>query len=402
MMKATLVSRCLLLTGLASSLPAAHAAGTWFEARNDAMGGTGVASSKYGAAPLLNPALLTKASPSDDLSIILPAVGAQVSDPDNLQDGFDNIKHAWDNLENTTDTDNSASSAAQLKKSLTDISGHSGQANAGVGAVIAVPNATLPFALVVKGWGEAKARAVVSDSDLAYLDSAGAGLVQPDKTALNNLTSRAEGVAALVSEYGIAFAHPFTLGDVPVSVGITPKFQRVDTWNYNVAINNYSTSDFHSGDWKCSESGANVDLGFSADLTPAWTVALAAQNLVARSVDTREVNGSQDSFKIRPQATAGTAWSNGVVTFAADVDMTPESGFASDEKRQYAGVGAELNAWSWAQLRLGYRADMRNSDNNVVTAGIGISPFDLVHLDLTGMAGTDRTYGAVAQLSVTF
>ncbi len=88
-MKTTLITRCLMVAGLASSLPVAHAAGTWFEARNDAMGGTGVASSKYGAAPLLNPALLAKSGPSDDLSIILPVVGAQVSDPDNLQDGFD-------------------------------------------------------------------------------------------------------------------------------------------------------------------------------------------------------------------------------------------------------------------------------------------------------------------------
>lgn len=402
MMKPTLITRGLMIAGLISSLPAAHAAGTWFEARNDAMGGTGVASSKYGSAPLLNPALLTKSEPGDDLSIILPSVGAQLSDPDNLQDGFDNVKHAWDKLEKSTGTGNSAASATELRKSLTDISGDSGWADAGVSAVIAVPNDTLPFALVIKGWGQAKARAVVSKSDLAYLDAAGTGIVQPDEAALNNLTSRAEGVAALVSEYGIAVAHKFTLAEIPVSVGITPKFQRVDTWNYNVAINNYSTSDFRSDDWKRSESGANVDLGFSADLTPEWTVALAGQNLVARNVDTREVNGQQDSFKIRPQATAGTAWSNGLVTFAADVDVTPTSGFASDDKRQYAGVGAELNAWSWAQLRAGYRADMRNSDNNVVTAGIGISPFDVVHLDLTGMAGTDRTYGAVAQLAVTF
>lgn len=402
MMKATLITRCLMVAGLVSSLPAAHAAGTWFEARNDAMGGTGVASSKYGAAPLINPALLTKATPDDDVSIILPAVGAQVSDPDNLQDGFDNVKNAWDNLESTAGTGNSEASAADFRKSLTDVSGQSGRAEAGASAVIAVPNDTLPFAVIIKGWGQAKAGAVVSDSDLAYLDAASAGLVQPDETALNNMTSRAEGVAALVSEYGIALAHPFTLGDVPVSVGVTPKFQRVDTWNYNVAINNYNTSDFRNGDWKRSESGANVDLGFSADLTPEWTVALAAQNIVARSIDTREVNGVQDSFKIRPQTTLGTAWSNGAVTFAADVDVTPASGFASDEKRQYAGIGAELNAWSWAQLRAGYRADMRNSENNVVTAGIGISPFDVVHLDLTGMAGTDRTYGAVAQISFTF
>lgn len=38
------------------------AATSYFEARNDAMGGTGVASSHYGVAPLANPALLTKSA----------------------------------------------------------------------------------------------------------------------------------------------------------------------------------------------------------------------------------------------------------------------------------------------------------------------------------------------------
>ena len=38
----------------------ATAATSYFEARNDAMGGTGVASSHYSAAALANPALLTK------------------------------------------------------------------------------------------------------------------------------------------------------------------------------------------------------------------------------------------------------------------------------------------------------------------------------------------------------
>ncbi len=401
-MKLSLINHSLIIAGIISALPTANAAGTWAEARNDAMGGTGVASSKYGAAPLVNPALLAKSDATDDVSIILPSVGVMVSDPDNLEDGFDNIKNAWDNLENSAGTGNAANSANELKNALNGVSGRSAQAEAGVSAVIAIPNETLPFALVAKGWGLAKARGVVTDSDLAYLDAVENGLTQPDKAALSNLTSRAQGVAALVSEYGIALAHPFTLGGVPVSVGITPKFQRVDTWNYNVAINHYSRSDFDSSDWKSSKSGANVDLGFSADLTSKWTVGLAAQNLVPRSVDTLEVNGLRDSFKIRPQTTAGTAWSNNIVTFAADVDLTPASGFASDGKSQYAGVGVELNAWSWAQLRAGYRADMRNADRNVVTAGVGISPFNVVHLDLTGMVGTDRTYGAVAQLTYTF
>ena len=57
------------------------AATSYFEARNDAMGGTGVASSHYGVAPLANPALLTKAGPEDDFSLLIPSVGGQLSDP---------------------------------------------------------------------------------------------------------------------------------------------------------------------------------------------------------------------------------------------------------------------------------------------------------------------------------
>ena len=402
MMKVSMITRRITLALLATALPAAQAAGSWTEARNDAMGGTGVASSGYTAAALANPALMTRHDASDDVGIILPGIGAQVSDPDNLQDGLDRVKDNWKRLSDSAGSGNRAAQSAALKKSLQDVSGDSGNASAGVSAVIAIPNDSLPFALVVKGWGQAKARATVTDHDLTYLDAAQTGIFSPTQDDLDQLTSRAEGVAVLVSEYGLAMAHQFMLAGTPVSVGITPKFQRVDTWNYNVAINNYSTSDFHSGEWKRSESGANMDIGLATQLTPEWTVGLTGQNLVSGNVGTREVNGLRDTFLIRPQATAGTSWSNGLITLATDVDLTPASGFASDEKAQYAGVGAELNAWDWAQLRAGYRADMRNSDNNVFTAGIGISPFNVVHLDLTGMAGNDRTYGAAAQLTFTF
>lgn len=173
--------------------------------------------------------------------------------------------------------------------------------------MISIPNDTLPFALVVKGWGQAKARALITRHDLAYLDAVQIGILSPTKYNLNPLTSRSECVASLVSEYGLSLAHPFTLAGTPVSIGITPKLQRVDTWNYNVSINHYSPSNFHGGEWKHSESGGNVDVGFSEQLTPEWTVGLTGQNLVSRNVETREVNSLKDTFQIRPQATASTA-----------------------------------------------------------------------------------------------
>lgn len=52
----------------------AGAANTWAEARSDAMGGTGVASASYGSGVLINPALLAKAKPDDNVTVILPSV----------------------------------------------------------------------------------------------------------------------------------------------------------------------------------------------------------------------------------------------------------------------------------------------------------------------------------------
>ncbi|HIB1651878.1 TPA: conjugal transfer protein TraF, partial [Salmonella enterica subsp. enterica serovar Muenchen] len=70
-MKKNYIARSLIASSVLFAFHAS-AATSYFEARNDAMGGTGVASSHYGAAPLANPALLTKHNGSDDFSLILP------------------------------------------------------------------------------------------------------------------------------------------------------------------------------------------------------------------------------------------------------------------------------------------------------------------------------------------
>ena len=69
----------------------AGAANGWTEARNDAMGGTGVASANYGSGVLINPALLAKAKPDDDITLIAPTIGGQISDKDNLRSKIDDI-----------------------------------------------------------------------------------------------------------------------------------------------------------------------------------------------------------------------------------------------------------------------------------------------------------------------
>ena len=73
-MKKNHITRTIIASAVLFSFNAA-AATSYFEARNDAMGGTGVASSHYGVAPLANPALLTKHNSNDDCRIYQKTIG---------------------------------------------------------------------------------------------------------------------------------------------------------------------------------------------------------------------------------------------------------------------------------------------------------------------------------------
>lgn len=377
------------------------AATSYFEARNDAMGGTGVASSHYGVAPLANPALLTKSGAKDDFSLLLPSVGAQLSDPGNIADNADKISDDWKAFDRAVDSHSGVpQTAARLKERLQDFRNTHASAQAGVSALAALPGDTLAAALMLKTFGTVSVDGKVSDADLNYLESiANSNGQDVDK---DRLTSQAFARAALITDVGVALATELETAGQKWSLGFTPKFQRVDLFNYNVLVKNYDSSAFRGDRYHNTKNGINADIGASMDLDDNWTLGLVAQNLIPRSIETKEVNGVTETFRIRPQVTTGVSWHNDMFTTALDVDLTPASSFTSDSKRQFAAVGAEFNTWKWAQLRTGYRQNLASNNGSAFTAGIGLSPFDVVHLDIAGLAGTDNTYGAVAQLSVTF
>ncbi|EBV5178787.1 conjugal transfer protein TraF [Salmonella enterica subsp. enterica serovar Carmel] len=400
MMKKNQITSTLIASAVLFAFNAS-AATSYFEARNDAMGGTGVASSHYGVAPLANPALLTKHDSSDDFSLLLPSVGAQFSDPDDISNKADDIKADWDAFDRAVDSNYGVKQAAgNLKRRLQEFRNIHADAQAGVSAVAAMPNDTLPFALMIKSYGTANVDGKVSDADLDYLEKVANGTItNVDKNAL---TSRAYGRAAVISDIGISFAKELETAGQKWSLGLTPKYQRVDLFNYNVTVQDYDKNDFDSDQYHSTKNGFNADIGAYTDLNSNWTVGLVVQNIVPRSIDSKEVNGVTETFKIRPQATTGVSWHNSLFTTALDVDLTPASGFTSDNKRQFASVGAEFNAWKWAQLRAGYRQNMASDSGSAFTAGVGISPFNVVHLDVSGLIGTDHDYGAIAQLQFTF
>lgn len=391
-----------------------NAAGTWTETRNDAMGGTGVASSRWSSAVLINPALLTKSQEGDNAALLIPAVGMQITDPDNLQNNIDDISNSAEDYLNYANIPlqqiirnpgiyrQMQNDAADLSRQLQNVKGEQARAKAGGAIAVSIPNETLPFAFVVKAYGTAKVTSDITQHDLDYLNGIANGTVIPNRNDLNNLTSKGFGRAAIVSDYGVAVAHKFDLGDVPVSVGVTPKLQKTWLYNYSTSVYQYKKDDISDSRYRSSDTGFNIDAGLAADFGDSWTVGLTGQNLVSRDIDTKVVDGFKDTYQIRPLVTTGVAWHSDLVVLTTDVDLTETKNFKSEDNSQFAGVGAEISPLPWLAVRAGYRADMRSNESNVFTGGVGFAPFDLVHIDLMGLYGEDQTWGAGLQVGMTF
>lgn len=415
----------------------AEAANTWTEARNDAMGGTGVASAHYGSGVLINPALLAKSKEDDDITVILPSVGAQVSDKDNLQDEIDQISDQISYYENVIEnlttqalrTDPQGTvrqlqlAATTLADELEFLDGKTAHGNAGAGIAVSIPGANISMAFVAKAYAHARISSEIDPQDIVFLrnieNSAGMTSQMAFSAAINgsdvitqNLNSTASGRAAIVSDYGIAVARQFEMNGIPVSVGVTPKLQQTWLYNYTTSIYTYDSSDFSSSRYRNDDTSFNVDVGLAADFGDNWTLGLSGQNLISHDIDTNDIrilNGRtgevvsyQDTYQIRPLVTAGVAWHTDLLTLSADADLTETKGFKSEANSQYAGVGAEVSLLGWLAVRGGFRGDVKGNDSNVFTGGLGFAPFNTVHIDLTGIYGEDETWGAGAQFSMTF
>ncbi|HIF4733137.1 conjugal transfer protein TraF [Citrobacter amalonaticus] len=409
----------LLVVAITGSLLAsqtASAANSWTEARNDAMGGTGVASANYGSGVLINPALLAKSQPDDDITVIFPAIGGQISDKDNLRDKIDDVTDDVNQYRRSLDNINPldlfvpgsagyrqvSTAAGDLADQLESLKGKTASAKAGGGLAVSIPNDVLAVAFVAKANARARVSSSIDQGDIDTLRGVEAVpssilAVDPD-----NLKSKGFGRAAIVSDYGVAVARQFELGGVPVSVGVTPKLQKTWLYNYTVSIYDFNSDDINSSRYRNDDTGFNMDAGLAADFGEHWTVGLSGQNLFSRDIDTKEVAGVRDTYQIRPLVTAGVAWQNDLLTLSADGDLTETKGFKSEENSQYVGVGAEVRPLDWLAVRAGYRADVEDNDSNVFTGGVGFAPFNRVHLDLMGLYGEDETWGAGAQVSVTF
>ena len=435
-----------------------------FDPRSMAMGGAGVAVTDFNNAPFFNPALMAHAGEDDDFNVAFPVIGGRFFDQDDLIDVVDedaeNVINALENARDVIDGSLqnivvpgigtltlptsaslfSASNAAdRVNDLLANIDSRAILIEAGAGMVVGIPSKRFGMALTLNGWSatsglgdysdadQALFNSIISDTQIAAsrLESLEGGGIPPGVTPLtpcaglanlndtctqlsfteNDVSSeiRARGIA--VGELGLTIAREFQFGPVPVSIGITPKLVSVSTFDFVGNVNTAEVNDFE--DSANDDSNFNLDVGLAHKFAEGWQAGLVIKNLLSQEYEAPPQPGQAPfTVELEPQARAGVSYQNEWLLAAADLDLGENSGVGFGSDTQYLSMGLELDAFDWAQFRLGYRSDLANDERDpTFSIGGGLSPFGSFHFDLAFTAddfSDPSEVGFALQFAMTF
>ncbi|EJE8556132.1 conjugal transfer protein TraF [Vibrio vulnificus] len=370
------------------SLAANHVA----DGRGSGMGNTGVASADYLTAPFYNPALVASFEEHDDFGLLLPAIGVNVRDSDESLATIDDLQDSIDEFEAAPIP--SPGQIDQLNRYLDDLQGNAPlTASSSLGLAVAIPTKRFSTNLFARGYLELIARPNIAD----YVDTGNQATDTETRYKNSSVTMAAFGYV----EYGVAFAKEFEIKEQRISFGVTPKIQQLTTYYVVPTVADFELDDYEESEHK--ESAFNLDFGV-VWLKDKFQVALAVKDLLSQEIDLKDKNGQkQDVYELNTQVSAGVAYRSDFFTAAMDLDLTKQDRFKSlDDETQFVRFGVEGNAWGWAQLRAGYEIDLEDTVENAFTAGIGISPFDVVSLDIAGSYAGENQFGVSGNLAFTF
>ncbi|MEZ8653604.1 conjugal transfer protein TraF [Vibrio splendidus] len=361
-----------------ASLPLS-AANYAIEARGDAMGGVGVVSANFLTAPFYNPALVAIYRRNDDMGMITPSFGGSYNDPNDMKSNIDSVVDA--------------SNTAELDAALNKLDGN--QANVELGGVVAfaLPNQFIAANLFAKAYTESFATPNV------YTTGSDA-----DKVELSTV----EAVSIGVAEVGLSLAKYQTFMGQHISFGITPKIQRIYTYNYVASVDDYDLSDVREN--SDGETAFNMDAGALWFFGP-FRVGVAATNLFSRDIETKDTSkrivsstdsskyndvGGKYTYQLEPVYTVGAGIVSDYFSFSVDYDLNETEKFTSfADNEQMIRVGTEVDLLRQLKLRGGYYKNLAYSDSEgTVTAGIGISPLNLFQLDLSANYTNENAMGA--------
>lgn len=387
-------------------------------ARSFAMGGTGVAVAHPSAAPLANPAMM--AAPqhdwADDFGLMLPSVNARLADEEEVVDQVDDIQDLIDGFEDFKSS-NPAEAQANARDLITRLEAFDRdtmRANVGLGLGFAVPGPSFAVGFFTTGNLTATVRGELDENDLAILE----GIAALDPSLVDSvnleesLNSRGRILASAVVEAGVSFASTFQLNNGnALQVGVSPKYVELRTFQYTESVSDFEDDDFDADEYQTDKSGFNLDIGaaYAFGENREWNAGVVVKNLIPMELDSAQTRIDEDKYtlELNPMVTAGIAHKSDYHVVTAELDLTKKKAFGYEDDTQWLALGAEFDAWRYAQLRIGARHNLASNDDNdgieedtQFTAGLGLNILG-ARVDL-GALYSSADVGAAIELGTSF
>jgi len=425
-MKANRLSKLSLAIGLSVATTSALASPQAFmSARSFAMGGTGVAVAHPSAAPSANPAMMAAEQHdwADDFGLMLPSVNARAADEEEVIDQVDDIQDLikeFDRIDKNTNPAEAKEIAGNLRDQLNQLNKDTMRVNAGAGFGIAFPMDNLSIGFVTSGSATATVRGEFSEEDdrlleeLATTDLNNPGDLEDLREANLDaeLTSKGRVLGSAILEAGISIAKAFKLNNgSTLQLGLTPKYVQLHTFQYTETVSDFEDDEFDADDYQTDKSGFNLDIGaaYAFGAENQWNAGVVVKNLIPMELDSAQNHPSEEKYtlELNPMVTAGIAHKSDYHVITAEVDLTKKEAFGYEDDTQWLALGAEFDAWRYAQLRAGVRHNLASNDDNdgieedtQFTAGLGLNIIG-VRVDI-GALYSSADVGAVLELGTSF
>lgn len=367
-----------------------------YDSRGLAMGGTTVAAGKTYQAQYYNPALLAlhdvDEDDSQDGKFVFPNIVAQMMGPaeevaDTVNDNLEDLLTDAVNLYNAEQSAGSAAvvgiHARDLENLLQKLNRENLWANGFAGFSVSEPSLHEGGAFYFGVRAISVGEATIPEEDLILLnryinamDVLAAGgstddlppdlvnesgeLVDPS----SRLDSSAELAAVIMGEWAISMAKQFTLFSQPISVGITPKLMQVEAFRDSSEFGQDNLSFENSGK---SHLSMNLDIGVALELFEHYRIGLSVKDAIPHNFETE----AELPITLRPRTRLGLAYVNDWVTVGLDVDVVENKPLAAELATQEASLGLEWSPLVGVDLRLGYRYDLMDMLEPIVSGGIG-------------------------------
>lgn len=348
-----------------------------------------------------NPALMTRYNDNDDFYFSL-GIGALGADPGDAIDNVEDIDEIMDRFDAAVGGSYNVSpgDADKLRASLKNLSEETLFLREGVELSIAIPNRYVSTSFFVKQRGRIAALADYRDD--AYLEQVANDPSLYDEDMLESTISAA---GYSVADAGFALGYEIDTASIPLltslGVGVNLKYQRLDFIDYHAKIVDFDEDDITGDDVKDSSTGVNADIGavMTFDEAQRWSASVVFRDLKENSV----TNNNGQEFTTDTRGIIGAGYQGKLFSLSGQVDANEHGELGNVlEPVQYASIGAEFNMWKHAQLRAGYRTELNDVEEDLITAGIGLSPFDLFALDIAAFSGANDNLGGVVQFGLKF